>query len=108
VDMKIEVVQVPVSDVDRAKDFHSKRLGFNMDVDQVVPAGMRIVQSSPRPAPAAQSSWSRGGQPRPPVSMMQKRLPSVSARTMKSESASYPSQSTRLAPRATRRSTSAA
>jgi catechol 2,3-dioxygenase-like lactoylglutathione lyase family enzyme len=47
VDMKIEVVQVPVSDVDRAKDFYSKRLGFGVDVDTVVPGGERIVQLTP-------------------------------------------------------------
>jgi catechol 2,3-dioxygenase-like lactoylglutathione lyase family enzyme len=47
VDMKIEVVQLPVSDVDRARDFYSKQLGFNLDVDRVVPGGMRIVQLTP-------------------------------------------------------------
>jgi catechol 2,3-dioxygenase-like lactoylglutathione lyase family enzyme len=47
VDMKIEVVPVSVSDVDRAKDFYSKRLGFSVDLDRVVPGGMRIVQLTP-------------------------------------------------------------
>jgi catechol 2,3-dioxygenase-like lactoylglutathione lyase family enzyme len=47
VEMKIEVVQVPVSDVDRARDFYSKRLGFVVDVDRVVPGGMRVVQLTP-------------------------------------------------------------
>ena len=55
VDMKIEVVQVPVSDVDRAKDFYSTQLGFNVDVDTVVPGGERIVQLTP-PGPAARST----------------------------------------------------
>lgn len=45
--MKLEVVQVPVSDVDRARDFYSEQLGFNVDVDRVVPGGMRIVQLTP-------------------------------------------------------------
>ena len=31
-DMKLEVVAIPVSDVDRAKDFY-KRLGFRKDID---------------------------------------------------------------------------
>lgn len=46
-DMKLEVVQVPVSDVDRARDFYSQQLGFNVDVDMMVPGGMRIVQLTP-------------------------------------------------------------
>ena len=46
-DMKIEVVPVSVSDVDRAKDFYSKQLGFNVDLDRVIPGGMRIVQLTP-------------------------------------------------------------
>ena len=46
-DMKIEVVPVSVSDVDRAKDFYSKQLGFNVDLDRVLPGGMRIVQLTP-------------------------------------------------------------
>ena len=46
-DMKLEVVQVPVSDVDRARDFYRDRLGFNVDVDRVVAGGMRIVQLTP-------------------------------------------------------------
>jgi catechol 2,3-dioxygenase-like lactoylglutathione lyase family enzyme len=32
-DWKLEVVVIPVSDVDRAKQFYSERLGFNVDVD---------------------------------------------------------------------------
>ncbi|MGH4035736.1 VOC family protein [Actinomycetota bacterium Odt1-20B] len=45
--MKIEVIQVPVSDVDRAKDFYSKQLGFAVDLDRVVPGGMRVCQLTP-------------------------------------------------------------
>jgi catechol 2,3-dioxygenase-like lactoylglutathione lyase family enzyme len=47
VDMKIEVVQITVSDVDRARDFYRDQLGFNVDVDRVVPGDMRIVQLTP-------------------------------------------------------------
>lgn len=46
-DMKLEVVPVPVSNLDRAKDFYSRRLGFTVDVDKVVPGGMRVLQLTP-------------------------------------------------------------
>ncbi len=45
-ELKLEVVVVPVSDVDRAKDFY-KRLGFREDVDYVGSDGYRIVQLTP-------------------------------------------------------------
>ena len=45
-DMKLEVVVVPVSDVDRAKDFY-KRLGFREDIDYVGSDDYRIVQLTP-------------------------------------------------------------
>jgi catechol 2,3-dioxygenase-like lactoylglutathione lyase family enzyme len=45
-DMKLEVVVVPVSDVDRAKDFY-KRLGFREDIDYVGSDGYRVVQLTP-------------------------------------------------------------
>lgn len=45
-DLKLEVVVVPVSDVDRAKDFY-KRLGFREDVDFTRDAGYRVVQLTP-------------------------------------------------------------
>jgi catechol 2,3-dioxygenase-like lactoylglutathione lyase family enzyme len=32
-DWKLEVVVVPVSDVDRAKDFYTQKAGFHLDVD---------------------------------------------------------------------------
>ncbi|WP_433660155.1 VOC family protein [Nocardia sp. CA-128927] len=43
----LEVVIVPVSDIDRAKDFYSQKLGFVVDHDTVVGEGMRIVQLTP-------------------------------------------------------------
>src|SRR5262245_17453226 len=45
-DMKLEVVVVPVSDVDRAKGFY-KRLGFREDIDFVGSDGYRVVQLTP-------------------------------------------------------------
>ena len=43
-DMKLELVPVPVSDVDRAKTFYTDRLGFVADVDVRPAAGVRVVQ----------------------------------------------------------------
>jgi catechol 2,3-dioxygenase-like lactoylglutathione lyase family enzyme len=43
----LEVVIVPVSDVDRAKSFYADRLGFNVDHDSRISQGNRIVQLTP-------------------------------------------------------------
>jgi catechol 2,3-dioxygenase-like lactoylglutathione lyase family enzyme len=43
----LEVVIVPVSDVDRAKAFYSERLGFNLDHDSRISEGNRVVQLTP-------------------------------------------------------------
>jgi catechol 2,3-dioxygenase-like lactoylglutathione lyase family enzyme len=43
----LEVVWVPVSDVDRAKAFYTEQLGFNVDHDAQVGEGNRIVQLTP-------------------------------------------------------------
>ncbi len=45
-DLKLEVVVVPVSDVDRAKDFY-KRMGFREDIDFAGSDGYRVVQLTP-------------------------------------------------------------
>jgi catechol 2,3-dioxygenase-like lactoylglutathione lyase family enzyme len=45
-DMKLEVVVVPVSDVDRAKSFY-QGLGFRLDIDYVGDEGFRVVQLTP-------------------------------------------------------------
>jgi predicted enzyme related to lactoylglutathione lyase len=46
-DWKLELVQVPVSDVDRAKAYYTQRAGFNADVDITVREGLRFVQLTP-------------------------------------------------------------
>ena len=46
-DYRLEVVQVPVSDVDRAKAFYAERAGFAVDHDTTVSDRMRIVQLTP-------------------------------------------------------------
>lgn len=47
-DFRLEVVQVPVADVDRAKAFYVDRAGFNADHDTQISDTMRIVQLTPR------------------------------------------------------------
>src|SRR4051794_39909651 len=44
---KLEVVQVPVSDVDRAKKFYTDGVGFNADHDHQVNENLRFVQLTP-------------------------------------------------------------
>jgi predicted enzyme related to lactoylglutathione lyase len=46
-DMKLELVPVPVTDVDRAKAFYVDQLGFVLDVDVQPVEGMRVVQLTP-------------------------------------------------------------
>ena len=46
-DMKLEVVVIPVSDVDRAKQFYSENCGFVVDVDNRVGEDFRNVQLTP-------------------------------------------------------------
>ena len=46
-DMKIELVSIPVTDVDRAKAFYVDQVGFNADHDQQVNPELRFVQLTP-------------------------------------------------------------
>jgi len=46
-DWKLEVIVVPVSDVDRAKAFYSEQVGFNVDVDHRPNEAFRVVQMTP-------------------------------------------------------------
>jgi predicted enzyme related to lactoylglutathione lyase len=45
-DWTLEVVVIPVTDVDRSKQFYNEQLGFNVDVDTTV-GEMRVVQLTP-------------------------------------------------------------
>jgi predicted enzyme related to lactoylglutathione lyase len=47
VDTKLEVVVIPVSDVDRAKEFYEGRLGWRLDADIAPTGDFRIVQLTP-------------------------------------------------------------
>ena len=66
-DMKLEVVVIPVSDVDRAKAFYG-RLGFREDVDYVAPDGYRVVQLTP-PGSACSIILGKGVTSAPPGSV---------------------------------------
>jgi catechol 2,3-dioxygenase-like lactoylglutathione lyase family enzyme len=46
-EMKLELVPIPVADVDRAKAFYTEKVGFNCDLDVNPGNGMRVVQLTP-------------------------------------------------------------
>jgi catechol 2,3-dioxygenase-like lactoylglutathione lyase family enzyme len=46
-DFKLELVLIPVSDVDRAKTFYMDKAGFNLDVDHHASEDFRVVQLTP-------------------------------------------------------------
>ena len=46
-DMKLEVVPIPVRDVDAAKDFYTRQVGFRLDHDARPSETMRVVQMTP-------------------------------------------------------------
>ena len=47
VDYRLELILLPVADVDRAKEFYTQRVGFNLDVDTSPREGFRVVQMTP-------------------------------------------------------------
>jgi predicted enzyme related to lactoylglutathione lyase len=47
IDYRLELIQVPVSDVDRAKDFYVNQVGFSDDHDHQVNDELRFVQLTP-------------------------------------------------------------
>jgi catechol 2,3-dioxygenase-like lactoylglutathione lyase family enzyme len=46
-DWKLELIAIPVSDVDRAKAFYTEKAGFNSDHDHIVSDEIRFVQLTP-------------------------------------------------------------
>jgi catechol 2,3-dioxygenase-like lactoylglutathione lyase family enzyme len=46
-DLKLELVPVPVNDIDQAKAFYTTRLGFHVDHDVEPAGGVRVVQLTP-------------------------------------------------------------
>jgi predicted enzyme related to lactoylglutathione lyase len=47
VDYKLEVIVIPVTDMDRAKAFYSERVGFHVDVDHRAGEDFRVIQVTP-------------------------------------------------------------
>ena len=47
-EMRIELVAIPVTDVDRAKSFYVDKVGFNADHDHLISPQLRFVQLTPR------------------------------------------------------------
>jgi catechol 2,3-dioxygenase-like lactoylglutathione lyase family enzyme len=47
VDWKIEVVTIPVSDIERARKFYAEKVGFEVDIDHKVSEDVRLVQLTP-------------------------------------------------------------
>ncbi|MGW8767826.1 VOC family protein [Streptomyces sp. NPDC055815] len=62
--MTLEVVAVPVTDLDRAKEFYGEKCGFTIDLDNEVAPGVRIIQATP---PGSRCSIAMvGGMPQMP------------------------------------------
>jgi catechol 2,3-dioxygenase-like lactoylglutathione lyase family enzyme len=67
-DWRIELITVPVSDVDRAKAFYVEKAGFNPDHDHNVGDGLRFVQLTP-PGSACSIAIGTGLTDKPPGSV---------------------------------------
>ena len=67
-DMKLELVAVPVSDVDRAKAFYTEQAGFHADHDHTVSDEIRFVQLTP-PGSACSIALGKGVIDAPPGSV---------------------------------------
>lgn len=52
-DFRLELVYVPVSDVDRATTFYTEQTGFSLDMDAEIGGGVRFVQLTPPGSPAS-------------------------------------------------------
>lgn len=67
-DWKLELVVLPVSDVDRAKAFYVEKAGFHLDHDQRVNENLRFVQLTP-PGSACSIAFGEGLTDAPPGSV---------------------------------------
>jgi catechol 2,3-dioxygenase-like lactoylglutathione lyase family enzyme len=67
-DWKIELIAIPVSDVDRAKAFYVEKAGFNADHDHKVSEDIRFVQLTP-PGSACSIALGKGVSDEPPGSV---------------------------------------
>ena len=67
-DWKLELVSVPVTDVDRAKLFYTEQVGFQADHDHTVNENVRFVQLTP-PGSACSIAIGKGISTMPPGSL---------------------------------------
>lgn len=67
-EMRLELIQVPVSDIDRAKAFYVDQAGFNADHDHQVTEELRFVQLTP-PGSACSIALTSGAHQMPPGSI---------------------------------------
>jgi predicted enzyme related to lactoylglutathione lyase len=67
-EMKLEMIQVPVSDIDRAKSFYVDQVGFNDDHDHQFSDEIRFVQLTP-PGSGCSISFTTGGHEMEPGSL---------------------------------------
>jgi catechol 2,3-dioxygenase-like lactoylglutathione lyase family enzyme len=79
-DWKLELIAVPVSDVDRAKAFYVEQVGFDADHDHTVSDEVRFVQLTP-PGSACSIAFGKGVATTPPGSLqgLQLTVPDVDA-----------------------------
>ena len=79
-DWKLELIGVPVTDVDRAKAFYSEQVGFTVDHDHTVSDEIRFVQITP-PGSACSIAFGQGLSPMEPGSLqgLQVVVPDVAA-----------------------------
>jgi hypothetical protein len=86
-DMKLEFVVVPVSDVDRSKRFYEKP-GFRLDIDLVVSENFRVVQFTP-PGSEASIHIGKGITPAAPGSLQNAYLVVFDIEEARQEAASW-------------------
>lgn len=65
-DWKLEVVTIPVSDMERAKSFYAEQIGFNVDIDHRINEEVRLIQLT---APGSACSIHLGGSDMAPGSI---------------------------------------
>jgi catechol 2,3-dioxygenase-like lactoylglutathione lyase family enzyme len=65
VDWRLELLPIPVTDVDRAKTFYVEQAGFDLDHDHVVSDDVRFVQLTP-PGSACSIAFGKGVSDAPP------------------------------------------
>jgi catechol 2,3-dioxygenase-like lactoylglutathione lyase family enzyme len=65
VNWTLEVIVVPISDIDGAKEFYSEKLGFNVDVDSQQGPKFRVVQLTPPGSGCSITLLSKGNQMEP-------------------------------------------